>query len=243
MTFDQKTSEYLQSYVYALIDPKNNLPFYIGKGNGNRVFNHVTCALESESINDKYAKIKEIKDRGEDVKHIIIKHGMTDKTAYELESALIDFIEYLNIPLTNEVSGHHSIDSGLMNTNEIIRKYNAIPLNELSDPAIIININKTYKRGSGQDGIYTATKASWVVNKNKIKTIKYVLSEYRGLIVEVYKVHDWYPVDTKDKNDKHKIRWGFNGEPAEYKIRDKYINKSVAHIKKQGSSNPIRYKL
>ena len=149
---------------------------------------------------------------------------------------------YLNLPLTNEVLGHNSIDSGLMTANEVIRKYNAEPLSELCDPVIIININRTYKRGRGE-GIYIATKESWAVDKNRIKAIEYVLSEYRGLIVEVYKIEEWYPVDTKDKNGKPKIRWGFNGDVAEDNVRSKYINKSVAHIKKKGSSNPVRYRL
>ena len=92
MEFDHKTSEYLQSYVYALIDPENGKPFYIGKGKGNRVFSHVACALENESINDKYEKIREITANGANVKHVIIRHGMTDKVAFEVESSLIDFI-------------------------------------------------------------------------------------------------------------------------------------------------------
>ena len=32
----------------------------IGKGKDNRVFNHMECALESETENDKYDKIREI---------------------------------------------------------------------------------------------------------------------------------------------------------------------------------------
>ncbi len=243
MTFDQKTTEYLQSYVYALIDPDDGKPFYIGKGSGNRVFSHVDCTLEHETVNDKYEKIKKIKSKGKKVKHLILRHGLSDKVAFEVESALIDFASYLGIKLTNEVLGHNAIDSGLMTSDEIIRRYNAKPLDRLSDPAIIININKTYRRGSGSDGIYNATKESWVIAANRRDEIHYALSEYRGLIVEVYKIENWYPVETKDKNSNSKIRWGFNGKVAEKAVRDKYINKSVAHIKKRGASNPIRYKI
>lgn len=243
MRFDQKTIEHLNYYVYALIDPESNQPFYIGKGKENRIFDHISCALAYETINDKYDKIREISKKNLEVKHVIIRHDLSDEEALEIESSLIDFLQYLEFDITNEVLGHHTLDRGVMTSDEIIRRYNAKELTEITDPLIIININKTYKRGSGQDGIYKATKESWALDKNKIKLIKYALSEYRGLIVEVFKIAKWYPVDTVDKNGKPKVRWGFNGEIANDDVRNKYINKSVAHIKKRGSSNPIRYKL
>ena len=119
-----------------------------------------------------------------------------------------------------------------MTTDEIIRLYNAKPLKEIDDPVIIININKKYQRGSDTSEIYNATKQSWRVSSSRIQTIKYALSEYEGIIIEVYKINDWYQINN---------RWGFNGEVAEDLIRSKYINKSIAHTKKKGSANPIRY--
>ena len=243
MRFDENTSLKLQYYVYALIDPRDKKPFYIGKGKDNRVFHHLECALENPTASDKYEKIWEIVNSGLSVTHVIIKHGLTGKTALQVESSLIDYSIYFGHKLTNAVLGHNSIDNGVMSADEIIRKYNALPLEKLEEPIVIININKIYKRGTGGDGIYKATKGDWAVDKNRIKTIDYALSEYRGLIVEVFKIDNWYPVDMKDKNGKPKIRWAFDGSVAESCIRKKYINKSVSHIKKPGASNPIRYRL
>lgn len=172
---------------------------------------------------------------------MIIKHGLTGKTALQVESSLIDYSIYFGHKLTNAVLGHNSIENGLMSSSEIVRKYSAPKLEKIDSNCVLININKTYKRGSGMTGIYQATKESWVIGKNKISTIKYALAEYRGLIVEVFDISDWYPVNTKDKHGKPKVRWGFNGEVARIQIRQKYINMSVAHVKVKGSSNPIRY--
>ena len=70
--------------------------------------------------------------------------------------------------------------------------------------------------------------------------LEYALSEYRGIIVEVYKIHNWYQCPS-DANKPE--RWGFDGTVAIQEVRDLYVNKSISHIKKQGASNPIRYNI
>ncbi|MBS1516637.1 MAG: hypothetical protein JSS91_00965 [Bacteroidetes bacterium] len=241
--FDQKTIIQLNYYVYALIDPFTNMPFYIGKGKGNRVFNHVDLALETETSNDKYETIREIQNKLGAVKHIIIRHGLTEQQAFEIEATIIDLLEYLKISTTNIAGGHNTFEFGVMTTDDIIRLYNAKPLTSLQHPAIIININAQYKRGMSDTDLYNATRYAWVINKNKTKWIKVVLAEYKGLIIEVFSVDNWYEVPSKDKKGKEKIRWAFNGSVANDEIRNYYINRSITHLKRKGNANPIRYNL
>ncbi len=266
--FDEKTKQELKSYVYMLLDPQDDKPFYVGKGRANnRVFDHMTCALSdgSDISTLKYDKIKEINKRGQDVKHVIVRHGLSDKEAFQIEASLIDTLNYCGLMLSNKQGGHNSIEKGLMTSEEVIRIYNAQPLNKIESNCILININKTYERGNGTDAIYQATKETWFISKKKIQQLKYVLSEYRGLIVEVFEVDDngWYeklrpknrtirdnngkPVlDDKGKRKKEvveEIGYGFNGKIAPDKIRNQYINKSVAHKKQRGAAQVIRYNL
>lgn len=241
--FDEKTLQKLGYYVYALIDPIEGNAFYIGKGLGNRVFNHANGALETETTSDKYDQIRRIHSAGRMVHHVIIRHGLSEAEALGIESAIIDCARFFGHKLTNIVSGHHSIDNGLMTCEAIIGKYNAPKLENLGSDTMIININRSYQRGSGFDGIYKATKESWVIGPKKRGQIKFVLAEYRGLIVEVFQVLQWYPKETIDKKGKTKIRWGFDGVVASGEVREMYINRSVAHVKEQGAANPIRYSI
>ena len=48
--FSEKTKEVLKHYVYVYIDPRNNKPFYIGEGQGNRAFDHLEDKTDSEKV-------------------------------------------------------------------------------------------------------------------------------------------------------------------------------------------------
>ena len=43
--FPVEVAERLKWYVYRLIDPRNGETFYVGKGQGDRIFQHVKGAL------------------------------------------------------------------------------------------------------------------------------------------------------------------------------------------------------
>ncbi|MEL1246363.1 hypothetical protein AAEO56_18970 [Flavobacterium sp. DGU11] len=247
--FDEKTKQELKYYVYMLLDPQYNKPFYIGKGKDDRVFSHLACALTEEDIsNAKYEKIREINLSGQIPTHVIIRHGLSESEAYQIEASLIDTLSHCGMLLLNKVGGHNSMEKGLMSCDEITRLYNAEPINSIMPNCILININGQYKRGIDRKSIYDATKEIWAIKKDKIPHLKYVLSEYKGLIVEVYEVNNWYEKErgympTSKRFGQTRIGYGFNGNIAPEEIRNQYINKSVAHTKKKGSANPVRYNL
>lgn len=243
--FDNLTVEKLEYYVYALINPITNKPFYIGKGKDNRVFAHKEDVLNNKDNTISSLKADEIVSilkSGLDIKHIIIRHGLKEKESFLLESTLIDFINFFDEKLTNLVCGHDSDFFGIKTTNEIITQYNAPKLEALLHDIIIININKKYAQARAtNETIYEATKQAWVIGENRRNKVKYALAEYQGIIIGVYKIDNWYPVTTDD--NKTNKRWGFNGEIATDEISSQYMNKSIMHVKKQGAANPIRYKL
>lgn len=141
--FSQSVIEQLDYYVYFLLDPRTNDVFYIGKGIGNRVFDHLEGAIETDVEAEKHSIIRDIIDSGNTVSHYILRHGLTEKTAFEIEAALIDFIGVNN--LTNLQGGHYSDDYGIKTVDEVSAMYDAKELST-DEPAILININKRYHR-------------------------------------------------------------------------------------------------
>ena len=78
----------LKTYVYRLIDPRNGETFYVGKGQGNRVFAHIRDELsqDGDELSDKLKRIREVRLAGFEVAHVIHRHGMDNATAFEVEA-------------------------------------------------------------------------------------------------------------------------------------------------------------
>jgi hypothetical protein len=74
-------------YVYALKDPrqKPSKPFYIGKGTGNRAWEHQANVDDSE----KGQLIQAIQDAGFAVLHTIIADNLTEHQSLKIEAELI----------------------------------------------------------------------------------------------------------------------------------------------------------
>ena len=229
----QSTIEKLGYYVYLLIDPRNNKIFYVGKGKGNRINQHLLGALDTKTNEtDKIKKIREIKNSGLEVELVILRHGLTEKEAFEVESAVIDVLGKDN--LTNQVKGCDSEDRGLMRLEDIKIKYEAEEA-IIEEPAILININNLYRRDMTEKEIYEATRKAWRISIKNVKNIKVAFSVYRGIIREVFLINKWLP--SPDVQG----RYLFQGKIAPKHIRDKYLNKSVSKYWEKGSRNPIKY--
>jgi hypothetical protein len=219
-------------YVYLLIDPRTEKIFYIGKGIGNRINAHVLGAeKENTKETDKIRTIHEIQQAGYEVGHSILRHGLTEKEALEVESAAIDLIGLEH--LTNIVHGHHAFDRGRMTIQDIKIDYEAEAA-VFDDPVVLIRINKQYRHGMPDGELYESTRKAWKLGE-KVKSIHVACAVYAGIVREVYAVSLWQPYPDDPR------RMEFVGEKAPPQVRDKYINKSVSHIWKKGSQNPIKY--
>jgi len=77
-------------YVYELIDPRVNLPFYVGKGKDDRVYFHLSEKSRAKSDNErKFNKIQKIKKDGYNPEVKIVKYFDNEEDAYDYEENLI----------------------------------------------------------------------------------------------------------------------------------------------------------
>lgn len=86
-------------YVYALVDPINCIPFYIGKGKNKRAWDHVR-GYDTKN-NQKVGYIKSIRALGFEPEVHIVKENMTNEQARDYESNCIRYSKKVKLPITN----------------------------------------------------------------------------------------------------------------------------------------------
>lgn len=237
--FSNEAISKMEYYVYRLVDPRNGQTFYVGKGKGNRIFAHAKCALASyenesykekdeDEISAKYKVIREIAADGLQVISIIQRWGLDEKTAFEVESAVIDCYA----GLTNIQNGHDG-DRGITNAEALNQVLSATPYNDDND--IDYLIIKTSQNRMSEVGLYEATRSCWKVDPKRLAN-KYVLAVVNGIVKEVYKPTSWYKVEGTN-------RYAFNGEVAEKEVRNVFVTHRIPEkYSAKGMANPTLYK-
>lgn len=245
-------------YVYGLIDPRNHKIFYIGKGSGNRVFEHEKeMGSDSSKENLKLDTIAEIRQADLEVEKIIIHSGLTESEAFAAEAALINAFNYLEAnQLVNKVSGHHASEA--LRAEEFEKIYGAIELrvSDIKHKILVIKINRLYHRGINKDELYDTVRGIWKASLKRVREVEYVFGVYNSLIVAVYKPTDWFVC--KDAKGRLPRQDGELAKEKENRVffvdeafeRDDpmdecaqfYLHKSISGLKaNQGAQNPITY--
>lgn len=233
-------AEHLGLYVYLYVDPRTNSPFYVGKGKGDRVLAHLSDRQDSE----KTQILRQLDDLGLQPRLEILSHGIRDEeTALRVEAAAIDLLGLGG--LTNQCRGWKSLELGRMTLSELKGYYAAAPV-EVTDPCVLIRINKFFRHNMSAEELYEVTRGIWRTGPRREHAV-YALALFQGVVREVYEIQSWHPALTTTYQTRSfdpataKGRWEFQGVLAPAVVRDRYHGKSVRQYFRQGLQNPICY--
>lgn len=269
--FSEEVINKLGFYVYALIDPREESygVFYIGKGQGNRVFAHANGIRSrqkeedgTEEDSEKIALIKDIQKSGKEVKYYILRDGLDEPTAFTVESTLIDLLTYDSFKghtlghLSNIQSGHHQNVNGIKTVEEVEEHYGAkeVDLEEYIHQGfnfIAIKLNPGQVDIKDEADIYERTHFCWKVSKERANNCHYALAVTNGIIRKIYPcLHAWRDTTSEEVKesgfDKDIYRKCFDKEKADNKdsaqlqeLRGKLIGKRIKGLHK--AQNAIAY--
>jgi hypothetical protein len=199
------------------------------------MFAHVNGVLQSTTEDDKLDTIRSIQSVRQEVEHEIVRHGLTENEAFEVESTLIDFIGLAD--LANQVAGHKVVSRGRMSVSEIIATYRVEPIS-IAEPMLLIVVNRSYKRNMSSDELYNITRGMWPLSKRREKAL-YACPVFHGIVREVYRIRSWAPALARNPEQKRQARWQFQGEVAQ--DLQHYVGGSVEAYLKKGAQFPVVY--
>jgi len=194
--FAPGVTEKIGYYVYLLIDPRDDVIFYVGKGVGNRCFSHLKVARKTraDTAGDypKLRRIRAIEKAGLDVRIDVLRHGLDEPTAFHVEASAIDLLGRAD--LVNAVAGHHSARWSVSHLNGM---YGAKPV--VIDPkhrVILIRVAREYRPDISDAALYQKTRAWWKVAKRwtdptNPRAPQYAFSVAGGVVRAVYRIDGW----------------------------------------------------
>lgn len=214
-SFDSLEKEKLAKYVYALRDPRDGKIFYVGQGQGNRVFDHFyeadTCLKKQKMACSKTIRILDIWKNEEDVDWFIVAHGL-ESGADSVETAVLDTLsQSQNGPTLNGNNGPKS--SILM--QEDIALLGAIPVNPSLQmhQVFIFPVKNGLAQGKSA---YEATRSAWYVKKAYQNLPAYAVGIRDGISIGSFEIKSWQSIGSKSE---------FNGV-----VENSLLNKSWVSI-------------
>jgi hypothetical protein len=217
------TQRALKFYVYALRDPSTKEVFYVGKGKGERILQHVTEAGKNPtSEKAKLKRIKEIEAKGKTVDHLFIRTGIeSESEAFAVEQAVIDSYAANRQStkgksiLTNLVSGHEHSERGLASLETVLARHASPKTPRVDRSILVLKLNRKWEPDMNQEDLLKVSKGVWRVGKEVRDRAQLAFVISFGVIRGVYEIDQraWTPA----AEDRHKGKWVFDGRVAQDK--------------------------
>lgn len=249
--FSKRVREKLGYYVYRLVDPRNSETFYVGRGVGNRVFDHMDEAREGKR-SSKTKRINEIHGEGWRVATIIHRHGLRDDDETgTLEAALIQAYDgEVEDGLTNKVSGEGTREFGARTTDQAIRQYDDDAARFLRHRCVLLSISDAWPKDDDDEPIawsalYNMSRHGWKIDRAKADKADFVVIQARGIVRAAFIAEEWLPSDdpvfSGFPRPKESGTHGFVGRPAPYPAWEAWVGRRVPDKYRTRWNQTVRY--
>ena len=175
--------------------------FYVGKGKGRRLLQHLKDAQKGEDINVENRKIQKIREIGDKrLGCTILRRGISDREAFHVEAATIDLLRsttFWNVKgaILNIQSGHGLNTNGIINIVQFTTmktKYVDILKSET-----LLCLNVTMKELIRTPIIPQLIHGKkWRVEEEEARKATYTVVECDNVVIAVFKSDCW-----KSNND------------------------------------------
>lgn len=219
-----EVAEAIGWYVYALVDPRDNRVFYIGKGRGERINAHGRDADGNPAAeSSKLKQIQAIREAGNDIRLMFLRTNIeSSELAYPFEHIAIDALraDDPNLAqatggrqgsrLTNLAGGHHSAAVGLADLVDVKARYAAEPCPRISEPVIMLKVQNYWRSGMTNDQIRHITEGNWRIGSATRDNAQLAVAVAYGVVRGVFRItpDSWYQKPAEPG------RWGFESVPA-----------------------------
>ena len=219
-------------YVYCLTDLKKDKILYIGKGCGNRIFEHEQAARSQDGDIDVPARkaIAKCKKLG----RYIISYHLTEIEAQAAETALIHFVKsVVDKKFKNKSAG---CGAGGISAEELDSrfKFKPCPLDGLNPDGLVLAVKiqdaldldtdeESDYRFDNQDdaNLKSRTLGNWIVGKDAASKVKYVIgihADLQNAVVSAYEVDGFETMAEESKNGRTQTRYRFRTASSSKKV-------------------------
>jgi len=175
-------------YVYVYSDPDTHRPFYVGKGTGDRVHQHLK---HPDKKTDKGRKIIEILNRGKKPIIEIVNFGLTEDAAFAAEAAMISYLGTDSLTNQREGKGSYKLHADYL---DFMMRGDGRPLKyrtRRGKSVLLLSLNKLYTPGMSKFELYDAARGPWHINLNEAEACELILGVWHGYVLEVWRPTGW----------------------------------------------------
>lgn len=245
LAFVPGVAEKLGYYVYALLDPRDGTVFYVGKGKGDRVYQHARRARKVDSAQTraglKLDRIRAIHAEGREVGVELVRHGLSEETAFVVEAAVADALIIAGVDLTNLVAGHGT-EQGWRPLEDIVAGYVATEVEIAPEHRVLlIRVSREFRHGMTAEELYEKTRQWWKLGPRRHQP-EWAFAVYQGIVRAVYRIDpaSWEQPPEEERVGRMKGRWAFRGA-RDPEMEERYVWRSVWTYLPAGVRAPLRY--